>query len=93
MDSAIKITRKRRELQNEFNVKHNVKPKQVQRKISDIMEVADDCVDKIKIPEDEYQYTIKDIPNLEKKMKEYALSLEFEQAAKIRDKINILKKK
>ncbi len=89
VDSAVKITNNRRKLQMEYNKKHNITPKSVFRAIKekqkkDKIELIDDIEN---IPRDELRLLIKD---LEHEMKVAASQLDFEKAAKIRDKITVL---
>ncbi|MGZ7095754.1 MAG: excinuclease ABC subunit UvrB [Methanobacterium sp.] len=87
--SAVDITNQRRKLQMEYNLKHNITPKSVYRAIKqrpqkDKIESIDDIDN---IPKDELRLLIRD---LELEMKVAASQLDFETAAKIRDKITIL---
>lgn len=87
--SAVKITNERRKLQMEYNKKHNITPKSVSRAIKqkpkkERIELIDDVET---IPKDELRLLIRD---LEHEMKMAASKLDFERAAKIRDKITIL---
>lgn len=89
VESAVKITNNRRKLQVEYNKKHNITPKSVMRAIKkkekkDKIELIDDIES---IPKDEVRLLIKD---LEHEMTLAAKKLDFEAAAKIRDKISIL---
>ncbi|MGZ7135364.1 MAG: excinuclease ABC subunit UvrB [Methanobacterium sp.] len=87
--SAVDITNQRRKLQMEYNLKHNITPKSVYRAIKqrpqkDKIESIDDIDN---IPKDELRLLIRD---LELEMKVAASQLDFETAAKIRDKITVL---
>ncbi|MGZ7117439.1 MAG: excinuclease ABC subunit UvrB, partial [Methanobacterium sp.] len=87
--SAVDITNNRRKLQMEYNLKHNITPKSVYRAIKqrpqkDKIESIDDIDN---IPKDELRLLIRD---LELEMKVAASQLDFETAAKIRDKITVL---
>ncbi|MGZ7160094.1 MAG: excinuclease ABC subunit UvrB [Methanobacterium sp.] len=87
--SAVDITNQRRKLQMEYNLKHNITPKSVYRAIKqrpqkDKIESIDDIDN---IPKDELRLIIRD---LEHEMKVAASQLDFETAAKIRDKITVL---
>jgi len=89
VESAVKITNRRRKIQMEYNKKHGITPKSVSRAIKekqkkDKIELMDDIEN---IPEDELQLIVKD---LEHEMKLAASKLDFERAAKIRDKITVL---
>jgi excinuclease ABC subunit B len=89
VESAVNITNNRRKMQMEYNEKHNITPKTVVRSIKekekrDKIELIDDIES---MPRDEVRLLIKD---LEHEMKLAAKKLDFETAAKIRDKISIL---
>ena len=90
MRRAIDKTERRRKLQKEYNEKHGIVPKTIKKGIHDSIEV-------IKYEEESTDVT--DIANIEREierlteeMRVCALSLEFEQAAKLRDRITELKK-
>ena len=85
MDAAIKETERRRKLQIEYNHQHKIKPKTI---IKAIPEKKTEITDTKHIPKEDVPRMIKE---LQKKMKEASENLEFEQAIKIRDKINELK--
>ena len=89
MKYAISETESRRAIQNEFNIKNNITPTSINTSIRDI-------TDKLKNSEDEkieenLELNKKDaykmIKKLEKEMKSFAKSMEFEKAALIRDQI------
>lgn len=96
MDYAIKETKRRRKLQEEYNKKHGIVPKTVVKAVRDQISAfgVPDTVPK-KTAKTE-NINIDDLPEyikkLEKEMKRAAKDLEFEQAAMLRDKINELKK-
>ena len=89
VESAVNITNQRREMQMKYNMKHNITPKSVFRALKekqkkDKIELIDDIEN---IPKDELYLLIKD---LEHQMKLASSELDFERAAKIRDKITVL---
>ncbi len=92
---ALKETNRRRDLQIEFNKKHNIKPETIVKEIKDITDrIAETKAKEIKelkkfVPKEEAQEVIR---NLEEEMKIAATELEFERAAMLRDKIKELKK-
>ena len=101
MDRAIKETNRRREKQIKFNIDHNIKPKTIIKNIQDIMQGARSKATKryLKIPKS-IQKTFdpehpeklgKTIDQMEIRMFEAAKNLEFEEAAKIRDEIKLVK--
>jgi len=85
--SAVDETNRRRSVQLEYNKKNNITPRTI---IKPIKEKEADITDTKHIP-------TKEIPNLiielEALMNKYADSLDFENAIKIRDRINELKKR
>ena len=96
MDIAIKETKRRRSIQEEFNKKHGITPKTIQKAVRDVIratqKVEDESVDRVsalgKMSKKERE---KLIQNLEKEMKEAARELNFERAAELRDLILELK--
>ena len=101
MHRAIKETNRRREKQIKYNTDHNIKPKTIIKNIQDIMQGARSKATKryLKIPKS-IQKTFdpehpeklgKAIEQMEIRMFEAAKNLEFEEAAKIRDEIKLVK--
>jgi len=88
---AIKETNRRREIQLEYNKKNNIDAQTVKKEISDILESVYEK-DYVKISEGSNigGNLKKHLKALNKKMKEAASNLEFEEAAKIRDEIRKL---
>lgn len=95
MEKAISETNRRREIQKEYNEKHNITPKSVAKEISAGLraiipekEVKNELNIK-KIPKEEIPTLIK---SLSQEMQLAAANLEFEKAAAIRDEIERIKK-
>lgn len=99
MQRAISETERRREIQSNYNDKHGITPKTISKQIRDSIEAT-------KIAEEESSYDSIDVKKLKdvneisdmiivlkSDMMEAAEKLEFEKAAKIRDKIMQLEKK
>uniref|UniRef100_A0A7C5Z5V2 UvrABC system protein B n=1 Tax=Caldicellulosiruptor owensensis TaxID=55205 RepID=A0A7C5Z5V2_9FIRM len=101
MQRAIDETNRRRKIQIEYNQKHGIVPQTVRKGIRQIIEAT------VSVAEEEEKYEVveKDIvknmtkeeieeyiKELEQEMKKLAIELEFEKAAKVRDKIFDLKK-
>lgn len=93
MDVAIKETNRRREIQNKYNIEHNITPKSVKKDIREIIQAT-------KVAEDNLDYKTEDveitdyesfIEDLKNEMLSAADSLDFERAASIRDEIKRLK--
>lgn len=103
MERAIGETERRRNKQLNFNLENGIIPKGVEKKIKDIIDgVYNDGkkkIDKVRQPNDtEPHYTsmseaqlAKEVIKLEKQMLDFAKNLEFEQAAKSRDKLHEIK--
>ena len=105
MQYAINETNRRRAIQEAYNIQHNITPRSIQKAIHDPMaldKVSDqDIVSLSQSEEDALLDTYHDVSNkglstelkrLEKEMKRCAEQLAFEEAAKIRDQIERLKK-
>ncbi len=96
MKRAIEETNRRREIQSDYNQKHNITPTSVDKAIDEglravIPQKESDKKPKLnlnKIPKDEYPGLIKD---LSAQMELAAANLEFEKAAELRDTINDIK--
>ncbi len=88
---AIAETERRRKIQLAYNKKHKIDAKSVKKEISDILESVYEK-DYVKISEGSNigGNLKKHLKGLDKKMKEAASNLEFEEAAKIRDEIRKL---
>ena len=101
MRRAIAETERRRGIQHEFNVEHNIVPKTITKGIRDVIEIGiqGDLSDnpKIKAKAKTGKLTQKEkeklIVELTAKMKECAKRLDFEQAVYYRDKIKSLSEK
>ena len=88
---AVQETERRREIQLAYNKKHKIDAKTVKKEINDILESVYEK-DYVKISEGSNVggNLKKHLKALDKKMKEAASNLEFEEAAKIRDEIRKL---
>lgn len=105
MQRAIEETTRRRDKQIAFNRKHNITPESVTKDVADVMEGARTYVNPksnrrrstINVDVSEYDSptavneATKLLKELEKQMFEHADQLDFEQAARIRDRIAELK--
>jgi excinuclease ABC subunit B len=91
MKKAISETRRRRDKQIAFNRKNNITPKNVQRKLEDLLEIQDPLEEvrgkKKKGAQNRKDIEIdkRSIEELELAMKEAAARLDFEEAAILRD--------
>ena len=93
MERAMAETERRREKQREFNEEHGITPQTIKRAIADITAHATKGEDGE--PEDEATPLVGHnlrayIEDLEKKMREAAANLEFEEAGRLRDEIRAL---
>lgn len=91
MRQALDEMDRRRKIQQEFNIKHNITPKGIVSTIHDTMQSAYEKyidVSKYKDESEPPSKLAKKITELEKKMYNHARNLEFEDAAKARDQIH-----
>lgn len=90
MEKAISETNRRREIQKEYNFKHNITPHSVQKEISAGLRAIipekekENKLDIERIPKDELPALVK---QLSSEMQLAAANLEFERAALLRDEI------
>jgi excinuclease ABC subunit B len=103
MQLAISETNRRRQIQMEYNKAHNITPKGIEKAVKDILDadyqyapekirlntkIAEEAAQYLKLPP---KQLAKKIQQLEDKMITHAKNLEFEDAAKIRDQIKMIK--
>lgn len=97
MKRALEETKRRRDIQKQYNKKMGITPETVKSNIKDILSSIYEAdywtVPAIAEERVEYGYDEKILEKLEAEMKEAAKMLEFERAAKIRDKIKEIKKR
>ncbi|WP_286229647.1 excinuclease ABC subunit UvrB [Neobacillus mesonae] len=97
MEKAISETKRRRSIQEEYNLKHGITPKTIQKGIRDVIRATHAAEE-----QEEYKPTAafgkmtkkerdKLITDMEKEMKAAAKALDFERAAELRDLILELK--
>jgi excinuclease ABC subunit B len=103
MQRAIAEMERRRDKQIAFNKEHNIKPQTIRKEVREIMEGARLAISrrggvrKVAEPQADYagmspEILLKKIAKLEKQMYKHARDLEFEEAAKIRDEINEMRR-
>ena len=92
MEKAIKETNRRREIQEKYNKEHNIIPKTINKAIRESIRAT------YQVAEDSEEYKMEagetlqqTIDRLTQEMIKFANELDFENAAKIRDKIKELK--
>jgi excinuclease ABC subunit B len=101
MQRAIEETDRRRQRQVEYNLLHNITPRGITKTITDVMDgaygsgksepmrkVAEGKVDYRRFTPEQ---AVKQIKKHEQEMHKAARNLEFEQAAKLRDEIHVLR--
>ena len=105
MERAMAETDRRRTKQVEHNEKHGITPKSINKKVSDIMDGAHSELRKTgrrgaRVADQSGEYADvspenlgKAVAELEDRMFKHAQSLEFEEAASVRDQINSLKER
>ena len=97
MERAMKESRRRRDIQLDYNREHRITPHSVKKDIDNILESAYEA-DYVTVPlisEEDAEYVKREnlsvvIEDLTKKMMEAASKLEFEEAAAFRDRIRSL---
>ena len=84
MDEAIKETYRRREIQMNFNLEHNITPKTIVKPIAEVIKnkAKSNDISKVKYSHKEKEKIMKEI---EKQMMEAAKELDFERATELRD--------
>jgi len=92
MEKAISETNRRRKIQEEYNQKHGITPKTIQKSVRDniSMTTVEDISVEYKLEKNENIQDV--ITQLTDQMLQYAASMEFEKAAELRDKIKELEK-
>ena len=99
MKKAINETNRRRYIQMEYNKKHNIIPKTIDKGIRDIIEATTAAEDEVKYRSGRKKGKVnkkdleKIISALEEEMKDCAKNLQYERAAELRDRIAELKEK
>jgi len=98
MKKAIDETNRRREIQNEYNIKNNITPKTIYKDLPDTLSIIYEENEVLDKKEEVIDYTLMSkmekqelIKKLEKEMKEAAKKLDFKQAMSLRDLIYEIK--
>ena len=92
MESAITETERRRRIQNEYNIAHDIVPETVKKQVRDVLEISTKTADSDKAFKRLSKFDKeKVIRQLTAEMRDAAKILEFEHAAYLRDKIEKLK--
>lgn len=96
MAATIEETKRRREIQDQYNKEHNIIPKTIKKSVRDSIETLKPADDEVVfgICESEDEYDVRNnIEALQKEMMEAAQNLQFERAAQLRDKIKELEER
>lgn len=97
MDRAITETNRRREIQHQYNLDHDITPQSIRKKVHNIIEITkvaedtafiDDYIEKDDITQEDLEQLL---ITMEEEMIKAAEALEFERAANLRDEIRRLK--
>ncbi len=101
MRRAIEETARRRKKQEEFNAEHGIVPKTIIKAVADVMQSGEDGGSKRptrKVAEQKARYAkmtpeqlFRKIAKIEKQMLTHARNLEFEEAARLRDEIALMR--
>ena len=85
MDEAIKETNRRREIQEKYNIEHNIVPKTIIKPIAEVIKNVDKSISdrsSVKMTKKDKEKMMKD---LEQEMMKAARELDFERATELRD--------
>lgn len=92
IQKALDVTEARRKIQKEYNDKHGITPKSVQREILSLVE--EEKLPELEKLQEEKIYTVeeldKKIKKIESEMKKAAKEMRFEEAARLRDEMRAL---
>jgi excinuclease ABC subunit B len=91
MNAAISETRRRRQIQDQYNKAHGITPKSIKKEIRDLIKISDDAPKVIEETKDVESMNKKElkaaIAKWTKKMNQAAAELNFEEAARLRDEL------
>ena len=96
MAATIEETKRRREIQSQYNEEHGITPKTIVKEVRDSIETLKPADEELVfgVSESEDKYEIKEsIEKLQQEMMEAAQNLQFERAAQLRDKIKELEER
>ena len=85
MNYAIKETERRRTIQNQYNIEHNIVPKTVIKEIRDLISNVDTEADNKKKVKMSKKEKMANITKIEEEMRKAASELDFEKAMELRD--------
>ena len=92
MEKAIRETKRRREIQEEYNKEHNITPTTIKKAVRDLISITKEATKTIdKLEKDPESMSNKEIDKLiediKKKLRKAAAELDFETAAMLRDQM------
>ncbi len=91
MNESIEETKRRREIQEEYNKVNNITPKTIMKDVRESISIKSEVTEEKPVTKMSKKEKEKVIRNLEKEMREAAKNLDFEKAAELRDIIIELK--
>ena len=83
MENSIKETKRRREIQNEYNKQHNIIPKTIVKSIKEL--ISNEVEEKIENPKLSKKEKQEMLIRIETEMREAAKNMDFERAMELRD--------
>jgi excinuclease ABC subunit B len=97
MRKAVSETNRRRQIQNEYNIKHGITPTSIQKKVRDLISISKRVEQNIQDMEKDMESMSKQelndlVKRITKQMHTAAAELNFELAAELRDKMMEAKK-
>ena len=92
MEKAITETNRRRKIQQEYNEKHHITPKTIKKSVRDTISITNTEDIEVEYKLEKSEDIRETINKLTEQMLQYATTMEFEQAAELRDKIKELEK-
>lgn len=97
MKAAIEETRRRREIQMQYNEEHGITPKTIQKAVRDLISISKKVAKQEKTLEKDPESMSREeleklVKELNKQMKKAAANLDFETAAELRDKMIEIKR-
>ena len=92
MEKAISETNRRRNIQEQYNLEHNIIPKTIKKSVRDTISITKQENIGVEFKMENSEDIKNTISSLTDEMLKYAASMEFEKAAEIRDKIKELEK-
>lgn len=87
MEQAIEETERRREIQMEYNEKHDITPQTIEKEISEHLPIGEDEIEDLDEIVEENETEDELLDDLWDRMEQAAEDLQFEKAARLRDKI------